>query len=241
MSVGVAAPGTNKHTGARAPPGPPITGLVAPKQPKSALTANKETDTRTAITRGLAEYVEGLVVERPDGREIRLQQVFSSWAEPEDNLVWPAAIAYTPTIGTYEASKLSTVLNPNCQLPAPDGRFAVSPSEYTTAVVFEVWATDPEERTALVGALEDAFNPFLGQYGFTLELPHYHNVRATYEPTQMGYMDTETDAIQRARKAMFTLEARMPLIKLVSAPFAKPRLDLAAVGDNVIVDGTAPC
>lgn len=241
MSVGLAAPGTGEHTGARAPPGPPRTQLVVPRRtPRSVFTAVKETDTRTALTRGLAEYLESIVVEQPDGRELRLQKVFSSWAEAEEGIAFPSAIAYTTTIGVYEAKRLSPGVQQNCKIPEPDGRFLVTPSDYVAPVTVEVWATDIVERGTLVGALEDAFNPFTGQYGFTLELPHYHNVRATYEPTQMGYMDSEADAMQRNRKAMFVLTGRVPLVKLATFPGAKPRANVVAVGPDVVVDGSAP-
>ena len=233
------APGTNEHTGVNALPVPESTYLVIPRRTeKTPFTGNKETDTRSALTRGLAEYMSDLVVESPSGRQLRFQEVFSSWAEPEDGARYPSAIAYTTTNGTYEAKALSPSVAPNCKIPEPDGRYLVSPSDYVDDVVVEIWATDPEERMILVGALEDAFNPFTGQYGFTLGLPHYHNVRATFEPLQMGYMDSETDATQRSRRAMFTLNGRLPLIKLASFPGAKPRPDVVAVGPNVIVEVT---
>ena len=155
--------------------------------------------------------------------------------------MFPSAIAYTTGMGVYDAKKLTPRPSKACQLPAPDNRFALNPSEFVIDVTVEIWATDPPERSTLVAALEDAFNPFTGQYGFSLNLPHYHNVRGTFELTQMGYLDSESDAIQRNRKAAFVLNARVPLIKLVSFPEAKPRLNVVAVGPNVIVDGSAPC
>ena len=239
MSVAMGAPGTNEHTGVNAPPVPEATYLVVPRRTATTpFTANKETDSRTALTRGVAEYLSDLVVQSPDGRELRFQDVFSGWAEPEETAQFPSAIAYTTSNGVYEAKALSPSVAPGCKIPDPDGRYLVSPSEYVVDVIVEVWATDPEERMILVGALEDAFNPFTGQYGFTLGLPHYHNVRASFEPTQMGYIDSEVAAMQRERRATFVLNGRVPVIKLFSIPGAKPRVDVVAVGPNVIVEGT---
>ncbi len=239
-TVGQAAPGGNEHTVVRAEP-PDRTQLVVPRTSSGPLTARRDSDTRTALTRGLAEYISSVVVEREDGRKLRFQKVFSSWAEPEEGSVYPSAIAYTIGAGVYEASKFAVVPTKDSQLPAPDERYALSPSEFVIDVTVEIWATDPPERTTLVAALEDTFNPFTGQYGFSLDLPHYHNVRATFEPLQMGYMDSETDAMQRNRKAMFLLNARVPLIKLASFPDARTSVRVVAVGPNVVVDGSSPC
>ncbi len=238
MSVGQASPGIDEHTGHRASPSPK-TQLVVPRTPKSPLSAVKLTDTRTALTRGLAEYMESLVVEQPDGRIVRLQKVFSSWAEPEEGAKYPSAIAYTVGPGLYDAKSFTPAVLSGCRLPQPDGRYAVSPSDFVINVTVEIWATDPVERVTLVGALEDAFNPFTSQYGFSLELSHYHNVRATYEPTQMGYLDSEPDAMKRDRKAMFVLNGRVPLITLKSFPDARVSARVVEVGPNVVVDTTA--
>lgn len=240
-SVGQAAPGTQERTGVRAPPGPPRALLVVPKSPQGIFTARKDTDTRTALTRGLAEYIEGVTIEQDDGRKLRFQQVFSSWAEPENIAEYPSAVVYTTGLGTYDSKSFTPVVNESCRIPAPDGRLLVVPAEFVIDITVEVWATDPVERASLVTALEDTFNPFASTYGFTLQLPHYHNVRATFEPMQMGYMDSEVEAVQRIRKAVFMLNARIPLVKLESFPGAKPRADVVSVGPNVIVDGTAPC
>lgn len=239
-AVGQAAPGGNEHTVVRASPAEG-TQLVIPRTPRGELSARRETDTRTALTRGLAEYIEDVVIEQEDGRKLRFGKVFSAWSEAEETTVYPSAIAYTTTPGVYDASKFVAVPSKACQLPAPDSRYALSPSTYQVDVTVEIWATDLPQRTTLVAALEDTFNPFTGQYGFSLDLPHYHNVRATYEPMQMGYMDTETDAMQRNRKAMFVLSGRVPLIKLASFPDARSSVRVVAVGPNVVVDGSSPC
>lgn len=237
MSVGQASPGTNEHTAHRASP-LPKSQLVIPRTLKSPLSATKLTDTRTALTRGLAEYIESLVVTQPDGRIVRLQKVFQTWAEPEETIKYPSGIAYTTVPGLYDAKSFTPAVLSECRLPQPDGRYAVSPSDFVIDVTVEIWATDPVERGTLVGALEDAFNPFTAQYGFSLELPHYHNVRATYEPTQMGYLDSEPDAMQRNRKAMFVLNGRVPLITLKSFPDARVSARVVEVGPNVVVDTT---
>jgi len=239
MSVGTTPPGAGEHTARPAPPGPPRTRLVAPGDPQPVHTALRATDTRTALTRGLAEYVAGISGEAEDGRPLRFQAVFENWARPEDQAEYPSAIAYTTAPGIYDSSRFTSFPSQSQQIPEPDGRYVVTPADYAAAVTLEVWSTDDEERMGLVALLEDALNPFVGQgrYGLALELPHYHNVRASYELASMGYTDSESDAIAGTRKAVFTLDAVVPVVRLVSFPGATLRHKLAEIGPDVIVNG----
>ena len=238
MSVGQQAPGTDERTSFRAPPGPPKTSLVPPGTRRTdPYTANRETDARRALTRGLAEYIEGLVVEQQDGREIRLQQVFDDWPEPEELSLYPSAVAYTPTPGAYEARTLAPVPTKAQQIPEPDGRYVMIPSDLSMQVRLEVWCTDTEERTTLAAALEDLFNPFTGAYGFTLELPHYHRMRARYEPLSPAYPDSEASAMTRERLVVFILSGQVPVVRLVAFPDANISARVTEVGPNVVVTG----
>jgi len=236
MSVNVTPPGGDEYTVA-SPPG--RTRLVSPGDAQPVHTAVKETDSRTALTRGLAEYVFTISGEAYHGARLRFQKVFENWATPEEQAEYPSAIVYTTTPGTYDSSGFTSIPSKDQQIPEPDGRYVITPAEYVTTVTVEVWCTRDEERMAIVAMLEDAFNPFVGQgkYGFTLELPHYHNVRASFSPAQMGYMDDEASVIAGTRKALFTFEASVPVVRLVSFPDAKPFHKLAAIGLDVIVDG----
>ena len=237
MSVGQQAPGTDERTGSPAPSGPPRTILIPPKTPRfNPYSANRETDARRALTRGLAEYIEGLTTEQQDGREIRFLKVFDDWAEPEDMSVYPSACVYTPRDGVYEARALTQVPTKAQQIPQPDGRYVMVPSDLSIDLRLEVWCTDIEERTSLAAALEDLFNPFVGAYGFVLELPHYHSMRARYEPIGPGYPDSGASAIARERLVVFTLSGQVPVARLASFPDANISVRLAELGPRVILE-----
>ena len=105
------------------------TVLAPPGAPKVVHTATRTTDSRTALTRGLAEYVSEVEGEAADGRLLRLQRVFENWARPEDQAEYPSAIAYTTGPGMYEASRLTSYPSPDQQLPTPDGRYVISPAD----------------------------------------------------------------------------------------------------------------
>jgi hypothetical protein len=215
--------------------------LVSSPDAGLALTGNRSVDARTALSRGLAEYLlDNVEVDAEGGRRIRLKHVYQSWAEPEDNIVQPSAIVYASTAGLYDSSRFTPGVLPKERLPAPDNRYAVALADFSQDLMLEIWASDPHERMELVNACEQAMNPLLTMYGMVLELPYYYNERAVYAMANMAYMDTETDAIRRHRKASFTISAQVPLIKLVSLPDAQTRLVLAKVGTDVVLDINDP-
>lgn len=195
----------------------------------------QETDVRLALTRGLAEYMELLSYDALGGRRVRFKTVHEEWAEPEENAAYPSAAITLQGPGVYEARALQPVLNPKQRLPPPDGRYLVIPAEYSTNLAVEVWATDPEERTALIQMLESAFNPVYWRFGFVLELPHYFNVRATFALKELTIPDDAEDALRRYRRAIFTLTAQAPLVTLYSFPDAKPLFELSSVGSDIDV------
>lgn len=234
--VAITPPGVDEWTGVDAQPGPPKSTLVPLGAGATQHTAERETDSRTAITRALAEYVAQVRGETSSGRDLRFIATFEDWAEPETEIRYPSAIAYTTSPGVYEAAGLTSFPNEAQKLPPPDNRYVVRVSELVIPVTLEVWATDPEERMGLCALLEDAFNPFDGAYGFKLDCPHYFNARASFEPLQVTYMDTEADAIARTRKAMFTLTGRVPVLRLRTYPEARPKVEVSEVGPNVVLD-----
>lgn len=217
-------------TPATEPVRPPqgATRLLLNAAEKTDFSAVRETDCRTALTRGLKEYVEQLSGIAPGGREVVFKQVLQTWAEPETPSRFPSAVVYGTVDGTYDASRFTPGVNAKHRIPAPDGRYLMQMAEYVTDLSLEVWCTDPAERADFAMFLEDALNPTDFMYGFRLVLPHYFNARASFEMKALAYADTEEEAKRRYRRAVFTLEGRVPLIKLVGFPLAKPekRLDV---------------
>lgn len=217
------------------PPGSPRLAAVPggtrlisdPRRSKASYTTNRETDARTALTRGLREYLEQLQIDVPGGRQLAFRQVFSSWAEPEDNAEYPSAVVYTPVDGRYDASKFTPGVSRRSELP--DGSFLMATSEMALDLTIEIWCTDPEERVGLMMLMEDALSPLDYRHGLLLELPHYHNERATYEMVSMRYEDTEIDAMRRYRKAVIIMRGSVPVVRVVKLPSTKLRTEVEVV------------
>ncbi len=198
-------------------------------------TSRCETDTRLAITRGIAEYLEDVSIVAFGGRKVRFKAVHEEFAEPEETATYPAARVAPGGQGVYEARSLTPVLDPACRLPAPDGRYLLVPADFVQPLLVEGWTNDPEERTALIQALEAALFPNAQTASFNLILPHYYNVPATCALTGLTIEDDGDASKKRFRNFTFSLTARVPLVRLVTFPDGRPSFDLQAVGTGADV------
>lgn len=207
-----------------------ISTLVAAPGAAQPLTANKETDARTAIMRGLEEYVQSTVVAEPQGgRQVKFKAVFNTWPDTMDEAQYPSAIVYSPDDkAIYDASRFAPVIDPSTQVAtSPSGNtYAVPMSEFISKVTVEIRCADRFEREAFMSACEDAFNPVDYQYGFVLQLPHYFNQRAQYELLTSKYHDSEVDVTRRFRVGSFEFTAQLPLTRLFKRPLLKIRTSI---------------
>lgn len=211
------------------------TCLVEEPSDAQVLTANRETDARTALKRGLAEYIGSLgPFTHPAGRTVEILESFDTWAEQEDKRQYPSAIVYSKTEGTYDASSFSPIVSPNCKVD--DFTFVVKYSELEIDLTLDVVCTDPEERVAVAMQLEDALNPVLWRYGFILKLPHYHGIHGSYELLDNMMPDDEEKAFARNRHLVFTLRGHVPVVRLQTiTPLNDIRVQV------VVNDGNEPC
>lgn len=228
MTSTVVAPGTDGPP----PPGESVL-LLESAGPKRS--SRQDCDARTALVRGLAEYTEQLKWVAAGGRELRFKRVRQEWSEVEERAKWPSLVIYTIAPGTYDYSGFTPQVNPQCQLPAPDGRYLVSPANLMLDLVVEIWANDPAERAQFAAMLEYFYNPVLYRSGFQLRLPYYFGMIGTYSVEELTYEDAEDDAHRRIRKALFSVSATVQVTRLVSLPLAKPRFELRDIGTGADV------
>lgn len=212
------------------PPTSASVRLITKADDEQSWTDRRETDARTAILRGLSEYLSQLTYVAEGGREISFKNVFDSWAEPEDEAVYPSAVVRSDAEGKYDDSSLSITVN--SKIRVPDGRFVVSPCEYVLDIMIIMWATDPIERSDIFQMVEDAMNPVDYMYGFKLELPFYFNARAQYELMSGTYDDAPDSALQRYRRGSMSVRANVPVVRLVELPGAKPKARIKEVGPD---------
>lgn len=205
----------------------PTARLITEPDEPIHYSVTRETDARTALTRGLAEYASQLVIDGAGGREFIFNRVYSSWAEPEEDAAYPMAAVYAEGPGEYEASKLTPALQRSVAVDTESDPittvYLIQPCEMMLSMVLDIWATDPQMRQNLVAMMEEALNPVEWRYGMLVELPFYFNERATYEMMSMSYLDAGDTSQQRVRRARITVTGRVPITRLALAPPADVR------------------
>ena len=193
----------------------PISSLVQDPEYSVKLTAYRETDAHTAMARGLAEYLGQQVVEI-GGRKLQLT-TFTTWAEPEDVVRYPAA-----AIGA-ESGEYSRGFTPSYESTIDHDIRLMAVSEFEQNLQIDLWTTDPKERSYLCTMIEEALNPVDWMYGMRLILPFYHNAVAVYELRSSQYFDSSDDAMAKYRRALFNVRATMTTYRLLNFPDAAPR------------------
>jgi len=213
---------------------PRLSCLVSQRTQKQLLTSNRETDARTALKRGLAEYIQSLSLSTQAGRSVQFERVYDVWPDHEDKAVYPSAIVYSVGDGIYDASSFTPTVSTRCL--TNDGFFLSKYAEYAVDLRVEYWSNDPEERIALTMMLEDAFNPVDWMGGAKIELPHYHNQFAIYELKTNNFPDSEGDVLSRTRKAYFTVSGQVSAVRCVDL------VRLTEVRSQVtVIDGNVDC
>lgn len=208
-------------------PAPQTTFTVTPgktllivKASPIAFSARRDTDVRTAVTRGLAEYLQQLAITASDGNVYSFKKVDDTWAEPEEDAEYPAACVFSEGEGIYEDSAgFAPTLSPANRVADPaDARYVVTPNGFQVDLIAEVRSDNPVARMWLLAMLEDALDPLDTQSGTVLELPHYFNQRATFKLIGSTYDDDPTAAQQRLRVAKVRVRANCPQTRLAFKP-----------------------
>lgn len=194
--------------------------ITNPDEPE-ALTLVCETDARTALTRGLAEYFSTLRYTDYTGVVADLKEVQQTWAMPNVPAQYPGACVYSAEAGEYEASKMSGVGATLRKLA--DNVYLGSPSEYKLPMFVDAYCTDPEQRMAVATMIELGMNPVDWMYGVRLELGHYFGVRAEYALLGTTYLDTEQDATQGWRILRVLVAGIVPYVRRIDRPGMLPR------------------
>jgi hypothetical protein len=210
-------------------PGPrPQTILVPDRDYVPTITAYRETDAHTAIARGIAEYLGQQSVEI-GGRRLQLK-TYSQWAEPEDNVSYPAL-----AVGAGQGQYVRGFTPDGFLHFEQEGYQLQAVTEFTQTLTLELWATDPRERTYLTAMVEESLNPHDWMYGLRLALPFYHGTTATYELVSTTYMDSAEDAVAKFRKVQFSVESSITVYRLTYLPTTHDiRLALDVSGPTVI-------
>lgn len=192
--------------------------LVVDRSARVVYTTRCECDARTALSRAVADYVASLSIAGPGGRAVSLAAVHAEWAEPDERAVFPYACVDAAGDQAYDSNSFTPGVGLAPQVHLPPDTYLVHTSNLAVAMRVGVWATDNEERSAIVRALEDAMWPVEFMGGFRLDMPHYFGARAEFVARRATYADDEVNSLRGYRRATITLDASGPVIRLKRIP-----------------------
>lgn len=224
---------------------PQTSTLVFPRDAAAAaLSQRRETDATTALARGLKEYLEVLSIDWPETGKLRFTKVFDRYADFEDGLEFPRAVAYSAeAIGEYNG-QLGQWPEGNLftgeSLPVGGGVILEALDELVIDLTVELEVSNPEERIGLVAMLEDAFRPYPGASGFMLTLPHYYNTRGRYTAGRIQYLDSPEDPARNYRRARTVIQSRIPVIVSHTARPLQEMRQGGTITTNVRIPPPAP-
>lgn len=187
-----------------------FTRVILDRNDLEQLTSVRTTDSRTALARGLAEYLGSLTFLAEGGRECRFERVQVQWAEPEVAASFPSLAITALGPAQYDDSSFE----PSLVKTTDSDYYITQTAETTQEFMVAAWSTDPMHRVAIACMLEDASDPVEFMTGFRLELPFYHGARATYLVRNVAFQDGAQDAQRRWRVAMFGVTGNVPKYRL---------------------------
>ena len=201
--------------------------VLHPQEREQLPRFNDSCDSRTAVARGLMEYLQGLQVQAVGGRFFDIKSANETWAQAEQQAEYPALAIVPEGPGEYQATTLTSGLGP--QIPAPDGRWPSTRGTFSQSLRIELYTNDPKSQAAISFAIEQAFAPVDWMYGFRLVLPHYFGAIARFEPLDIAYPDTAESAMERLRTVVWHVRADVALIALRTYPTIRTQLEETVV------------
>ena len=138
--------------------GPPTQGTVLVLKPtvKQVLTLNCETDAKTAIGRGIKEFLSQLSTVTPRGRELRFLKAFDTYAEAEDAAMFPSVIVDVSEEAKYDPHSFTPGLSEGAPTVLGENVYLLSTVTLVQPVSIGIWTDDPIARMKLTAMLEDA-------------------------------------------------------------------------------------
>ena len=200
--------------------------VLLPNEREQLQRFNDSCDSRSAVARGLMEYLQDLQVQAVGGRFLTIASANETWAQAEQQAQYPSIAVVPEGEGEYQATSLTSGIGG--RIPEPDGRWISIRGTFSQKLRIELYTNDPKSRAAMSFAIEQAFAPVDWMYGFRLVLPHYFNAVARFEPLDISYPDDAQSAMERLRTVVYHVDAQVALIALRPYPLIKTQLVVEA-------------
>jgi len=208
------------------------TQLILEPDVRQVFTDHCSTDAKTAVSKGIKEFLSQLEAVTPGGRTLRFLKTYDTWADAEDSAEFPSAIVDVSAEGTYDPASFTPALSDGAPTVLGANVYLLSTVELVQPVSITIWHDDPTGRMKLMAMLEDAFAPVDWRYGVRLMLPHYHGVHMNVSPRGAAYADDTMTALRRHRNATMRLDAVLPVLRVTTKPSARPKFVLKTLSED---------
>ena len=198
-----------------------------PENPKVCTPAQ---DARAAALDALRDYLAGVDVVFPNGRTARVAKddiyvTASDDAGGESDLHLPA-LGVAGGAGEDELPCLGPPdVDDETWGVAGPGTALAWIGEHRERFTLEVWASDAEERDAVMRALRAAFRPSDDLGSLVLPLPKYWGQLARFLLAGVQVVDDQ-DAARNRRRVMFMVDLDVAVVELVGAAKMRPRINV---------------
>jgi hypothetical protein len=185
----------------------------------------RQLDETFAIATALVERLKGLAYYT--GINDTIKECFATWAEPEVVREYPT-LAVIVREGKYEAHSLSaTVLDETYD--AETKTVLVQDAEFVTDAELHIVCNDPVQRSRVIRAVREALQT---RDVWKRDIANLYLPVRTYQKTSVELslfvtgvrlIDTETEDLRRERKAVLTVNIRVPVLREVQVTELQPR------------------
>jgi len=215
----------------------PTTVLVDGPRVPIVRTVRRESDVRTALCRGLAEYLSQQTAVAEGGREVRIRAAYANWPSQEWVARYPAVLVRLDGRGRYDASAFtpSVPIDPAEAARLPPGLLLVKASEYVAPIRITVKCVDTAQRAEIFDLIQQAMTPYDFAYGVRLDLPFYFGERAVYSLLEDEYLDDAESVQADRRDGALHCTGVIPVIRILRRPLGLPITIRSVVGPAAVV------
>lgn len=193
-------------------------GNVYPSREAAHLPA---VDPRTIALTCLRAYIAGLTFRRPGPVgaapipfRISKRQIHIEQPDHEQDLIMPCIVFGEEGGSDFDCPGLVSQINEGSA--DQFGRGSALQVQYEQLEFFpmEVWAASKPERRAIVAGLQESFVPSEQMYGLRLKMLAYYGETVCF--TLWKVQRPDLDAVRGRRRAVFRVEMRFNVVKLVN-------------------------
>lgn len=187
-------------------------------------------DARGAALDALRDYLAGIDIVYPNGRtgQLASDDIYVSASDDQGG----QSALHLPALGIAGGQADDELI----QVGPPEidddtwgiagpGTALAWIGEHRERATLEIWATDDDERRAVMRALRRAFRPADGMGTLVLPLPKYWNQIARYQLGGMQVID-DADAARNRVRALLFVDFEVAVVELIGAVKMRPRVRL---------------